>query len=537
MNGLPPNSVLAYNHSCKTSATEALVTSGEGALNGLGCIMCPGMVRPELANREISPEIPLDRVLPVRPRRAAYCFWVGTALLSLCCGCFHGRTADEPAVQVAEGEHWSEPGEPTGAASGSAAEPSALPPPPRAPDARDAVYRQRTSPGWPAIFGPTHDAVAPEIDLVLQWPTEGPPEQWRKEIGTGYSAPVALGEQLVIFHRIDQEEILESLDPETGERQWQFRHPTDYTCRVAYSDGPYSTPVLADGCIYAVGAEGVLLCLDREDGSLVWQRRLHDDYPVEPGFYPVAASPAPVDDRLILNLGSREAEAGVLAIDRQTGATLWTATRHGASCATPRAATMHGRRFVFVWTEEALVSLDPDNGRVYWETPFGARNRQTIHGTSPVVWNDLVFVSGFQIGALCMRVLPDGSGEEVYRAEPKTLDSQYNNLVCLDGFVYGFPTVGRGLRCLELATGEIAWTWRSRLRNASSIAVGNTLLMLDERGRLATVDVSPEGAAPRSITPNPRLPGRCFTGPIVHRGLLYLRSDTTLACLDLRAPK
>lgn len=445
------------------------------------------------------------------------------------CGC----GARHPKVQVLEDAESFEPS----ISEGQDAATVVTPRPPRQPDGRDVVYRERPSPGWPAIFGPTDDSVAPETDLVLDWPPAGPPEQWRKEIGTGYSAPVALGDRIIVFHRIGDEEIVECLDSETGVSLWQFRHPTAYTCRVAYSDGPYSTPALAGGRVYAVGAEGVLLCLALEDGSLLWQRNLHRDYPVDAGYYPVATSPVVEGDRLILNLGSREAGAGIIALDKGTGATLWTATHFGASCATPRVAAMHGRRFAFVWTAEALVSLDPDNGQVLWDVAFGARNPHTIHGTSPVVWDDLVFVSGYQIGALCMRVLPDGSGVEAYRGDAKTLDSQYNNLVCLDGFVYGFPTVGKGLRCIELATGRIAWTWRSRLRNASSIAVGKTLLMLDERGRLATVDVAPRGAAPRSIIVEPRFSGQCFTGPVLHRGLLYLRSDTTLACLDLRETK
>jgi len=442
------------------------------------------------------------------------------------CGC----GTDNAARQAADDTRWADPAEPD-------QEAAIQPAPPRPHDARDPVYCQRPSAGWPAIFGPTGNSIAPETDLVLDWSSAGPCEQWRKEIGTGYSAPVALGDRLIVFHRLGDAEIVECLDPESGDSSWQFRHPTDYRCRVAYSDGPYSTPVLADGRVYAIGAEGVLLCLNLHDGSLIWRRPLHDDYPVEPGFYPPAASPIVEGDRLILNLGSREAQAGVIAIDRLTGATLWTATGYGASCATPRAATIHGRRYVFVWTAEALVALDPSDGDVCWEAAFSARNPQTIHGTSPVVWNDLVFVSGFQVGALCMRVLPNGRGVEQYRLESKMMDSQYNNLVVLDGFVYGFPTVGQGLRCIELATGRVAWTWRSRLRNASSIAVVNTLLLFDERGRLATVDVTPRGAVPRSATTDSRMAGRCFTGPVLHRGLLYLRADTVLACLDLREPK
>jgi outer membrane protein assembly factor BamB len=392
----------------------------------------------------------------------------------------------------------------------------------------------RSSSGWPTLFGPFHNSISLENDVVTDWPPGGPPQKWRRPIGKGYSAPVGLGDRLVVFYREGDREIVECLDAESGATRWTFPYPSAYSPRTPYSDGPYSTPVLEETRVYALGAEGKLHCLDLGRGTEIWARRLCDDYEVVEGLFAVATSPLVDGDRVIVNVGGRARGAGIVALDKHSGRTLWTATRDGASCATPRAATIHGRRYVFVWTFDALVSLDPESGHVGWRIPFRAHHPDTINASSPLIENDVVFVSGYQLGSLCVRVLPDRTYRELWRGKKRVLDSQYNNLVGVDGYVYGFSTIGRSLRCVELLTGRLMWKWRSRVRHGASIAVDGRLLLFGERGRLASVDIDPRRPVPRSMTDDAVLPGRCFTAPALHRGLLYLRNEETLVCFDLR---
>lgn len=430
--------------------------------------------------------------------------------LVVCAGCDSGPSQAEPAVSTIR------PVEP----------PSAAPP---------AARNFGQVPGWPGLFGPEQDGTSPETDVVTEWPETGPPILWSRPLGQGYSAPVAIDGRLVLFHRLGDEEVVECLDARTGEPQWSFRDPTAYACPVAYSSGPYSTPVLDRDYVFAWGAEGRLHCLSLQDGQRIWSRPLHDEYAVEPGTFPVASSPLLDGERLILNVGGRQTGAGIVALDKHTGRTLWTATGDGPSCATPRTATMHGREFAFVWTCENLVALDSASGHVWWKIPFRANHPDTINATSPVVSGDVVLVSGYQLGSLCVRVLPDGGYEELWRGNKQILDSHYNNLICRDGYVYGFGTVGGGgLRCVELATGRLAWRWKSRLRNAALIAVGQRLILFDERGRLGSVAVSPQACRPVSQTARGLLSGRCFSAPALCGGLLYVRDEEELRCLDLR---
>jgi outer membrane protein assembly factor BamB len=391
--------------------------------------------------------------------------------------------------------------------------------------------------------------VSCELAIALDWGEEGPVVAWRRPIGEGYSAPIVWGQELILFYREADEEVVECADAETSATRWTFRYPTTYKCPVEYSSGPYSTPVLETPPqvvhpgfgpagtvrrVYAWGAEGRLHCLDAQRGTLVWSRGLHDDYVVEPARFPVASSPLLMSDRVILNLGSQAAAAGILALDKNTGATIWTATQDGASHATPVAATVHGREYVFVWTAQHLTALDPQSGHVWFQIPYSAKDPGTLHATSPIVHGDVVLVSGYQLGCLAIRVLPDGGYQELWRGSPTVLDSHYNNLICQDGCVFGFGTYGGGLRCVDLATGQLRWTSKSRLRNAASIAVGDRLLLFDERGRLGAVRATAEGCESLAATRQGLLAGRCFSAPALSAGRLYLRNESELICLDLR---
>ena len=418
-----------------------------------------------------------------------------------------------------------------------------------------AAPQGHAEPSWPGLFGPDGDSVSRQGAVAMDWGEAGPAVAWRRPLGLGYSAPVVLGHRLVLFYRQGDEEVVECADADSGETCWTFRYPTAYQSPVNYSSGPYSTPLLdkaassrsgtdpapaADSAaagqtrVYAWGAEGRLHCLGLDRGTLCWSRSLLDDYPVEPGLFPVASSPLLAGERLIVNLGAGAAGAGVVALDKHTGQTLWTATQDGPSCATPKAATIHGRPYVFVWTAQHLTALDPASGRVWWQIPFSANIPEKIHATSPLVSGDVVLASGYHLGCLCVRVLPDEQYEELWRGGPSVLDSHYNNLICQAGCVFGFGTVGGGLRCVDVADGRLRWTWKSRLRNAASIAAGDQLILFDERGRLASVRVTPEGCEPIAVMQRGLLAGRCFSAPALSDGRLYLRNEEELVCVDLR---
>ena len=128
-----------------------------------------------------------------------------------------------------------------------------------------------------------------EAGLLDIWPTNGPRIKWSKKIGTGYGAPSIRNANLVVHHRIGNEEIVESFKQSSGESLWRYGYPSAFVDPYGYNDGPRASPLLTSNRVYTFGAEGKLLCLDRNTGNVVWQRDTAKEWDIPPAFFPASA--------------------------------------------------------------------------------------------------------------------------------------------------------------------------------------------------------------------------------------------------------
>jgi outer membrane protein assembly factor BamB len=402
--------------------------------------------------------------------------------------------------------------------------------------AKDIGASQSRSDDWPGLLGPRQNATISGRECSFDWPEAGPKVAWRSPLGTGYSAPVAVGQSLIVFHRVADEECIDCLDTVSGERRWRYSYPTQFVCRFEYSNGPYSTPVIAGDRVVAWGAEGWLHCLRLADGEMIWKRQLSSEFDVPKRDFPVAASPLVEGNLLVLNVGGTRGESGMVALDCDTGETRWTATTEPAAYATPVAATIHDRRFVFALGYDHLIALDSANGNIYWQIEFHAKNRNLgkFNATSPLVVEDRVLVSAYAAGTLCVQVLPDGGYRQLWRTSPRNLDSQYTPLIARGTGVFGFASRQRSLTLLDRDTGEVRWSWPSEIgRDAQMFAVEDRLILLGESGQLAIVSTLDAPPTVTSITPQPLLDGPCFATPIVAGSRLFARNEKEVICCDL----
>jgi outer membrane protein assembly factor BamB len=401
----------------------------------------------------------------------------------------------------------------------------------REPQPSVSSHNQPETSGWPNLFGPHHNSHSTETAARVTWPPTGPTVPWRVPVGTGYSSPITDGAHVFVSHRIGDREIVECFAAETGGSLWKSDFPTTFVCKVAYSDGPYSTPVLRDGRLFVMGAQGQLRCLGAADGRLIWERLLQPEYGLTDGTFPISTSPFPHGELLIVNVGGKQ--AGIVAFKQATGEPVWSATSDAASCATPVAAEIHGREHLFVFTYEGLTFLTPGAGDVLWKFPYRPKNPETIIATSPVVHGELVIASGYQLGTLCVRVREDGHFEQQWH-EPRALDSQYNNLICHDGLLFGFSAIDKTLRCVDVATGKLHWKWRSKLGRGNMIVVNGHLLIVGQAGHFGSLRINVRKPECVALTSAPLLEGPVYAAPALCQGRLYLRNEMELVCVDLR---
>lgn len=393
--------------------------------------------------------------------------------------------------------------------------------------------------GWPNLFGPSHQSVIQDPQIRRDWNGVVPTKLWSIPVGTGYSSPVILNDKIIVVHRFQDLEIIECFAVEDGSSLWKFTFPAAYACQYEYSSGPYSTPVLFDGKLIAVGQAGLTHCLDLNDGSLIWSRDLFRDFGLEPGEWPVAASGIVSHDQFIFNLGAVKSNAGVVALDVRTGQTTWASSTRSAGHATPNRINVGGKEYLIVVTGDGLSSFDPLTGEEKWFFPFRRKKAETYNAVSPIVAEDRVLmVTGPGPGLLALQVNPDGSANEQWR-DRRILDSQYTNLLSIGEFVFGFTPMRQGgpeMRCIDIKEKRLCWKWKAGLGRAMIVGSHNTIFILGEKGILAGIETST--AEPREVfrTASPILAGPCYSAPAIYQAKLFARNEKELVCYDLGMP-
>ena len=385
---------------------------------------------------------------------------------------------------------------------------------------------------WPQILGPDRCGVAAADEtLAASWPAAGPPVAWRLDVGAGYAGVAVVGARAILFHRRGDREVVEAVDATTGTTIWTSGHATTFRPQVGGGDGPLCTPVVHDGTVVTFGAQGVLSAHDLATGDRRWSRRTHREFAAAEGYFGAGSTPLVVGDRVIVNVGGRD-DAGIVAFDLATGATLWQRSAEAASYSAPVTVDVGGAPHVLMVTRLSCLLLDPVTGDERWRFPFGQRG-PTVNAAAPVVWGDrLLVTSAYGIGCVCA-AFDRAAAKPVWQGAGP-LATQYCTPVLVDGHFYCLD--GRDdlppadFVCVEAATGREAWRERG-------FGYG-TLLAADGKLVVATTDgelvlVRPDPARLATLARCRPLPGTVRALPALAGGRLYLRDYATLICLSL----
>ncbi|MBX3745357.1 MAG: PQQ-binding-like beta-propeller repeat protein [Verrucomicrobiae bacterium] len=401
---------------------------------------------------------------------------------------------------------------------------------------------------WPNYRGPNHDGISTEKLVATSWPASGPRTLWRVPTPDGFSSfTVANGRAFTLVNReIDgvTRETVVALDAATGQELWAFPMAVPAyghdggnagTPDNSGGDGPRSTPTLDGNRVYALDSRLLLVCLDVATGEPVWRKNVLREYGGRVITWGGAASPVIEGHRIFVATASSEEGQSMIAVDKNSGETLWKSGDDKMTHATPVVATLHGQRQVIFFTQAGLTALHPDTGAILWqqEHPF-----RISTAASPIVVGDLVYASAaYERGAGLYRIGRDGSRftSTTVWMKPNALMNHWSTPVHHDGHLYGLfghANYGRNpLQCIELATGEIKWS-QDGFGPGNVTLVDGHLIVLGDAGQLVLAEASP--AAYREKARANVVSGKCWTTPTYAGGLLYVRSTVEGVCLDLR---
>lgn len=355
---------------------------------------------------------------------------------------------------------------------------------------------------WPQWGGPHGDCSWREEGIVDKLSEGLLPRKWSTPIGEGYSGP-AVADGLVYItdrQRAQETERVLCLDAETGKEIWKHEYKVTYT--IQYPAGPRATPVIDAGRVYTIGAQGDMYCFDARDGNVLWQKSFEKDFQTELPTWGMAAAPLIDGDQAITLVGGAKG-ALVVSFDKATGEELWRALDDpDVGYSPPRIFTFGKTRQLIIWHPSAVTSLNPANGKKYWDVPFKVRSGLTAPSAQQS--GNRLFVTSFYNGPLMIEVSRDGlsakvawKGDSNSERDTDGLHSIIPTPIVTPDYIYGVCSYGQ-LRCLDATTGKRIWetfaaTGHDRWWNAFLIPNGDRVFIHNEQGDLIIAKLSPDG--------------------------------------------
>ncbi len=341
---------------------------------------------------------------------------------------------------------------------------------------------------WPQILGPARNGIAAEEHLLTDWPADGPAELWSYPVGSGYAGPVVVGNELYLYHRIENQERLERLDATTGKSLWQIDFPASYSGGVNPDNGPRCVPLVHDQCVYVFGASGDMHSVARETGKARWSREVGTEYSASDGYFGFGSTPIALGNVLLVNVGGPD-NAGIVALSLETGETIWKATDDQASYSAPTSAVLEGKVHAIFATRYQALAILPETGDVRFRIPFGRRG-PTVNAATPLVLDNRLFLTS-SYGVGCALVDIGSPVPAVAWTTDNLLSCHYNTPIHVNGHLFGVhgrEDVGRAeLRCVDLANRQVKWSVPD-FGVANLILADGILLILKVDGTLLLAD-------------------------------------------------
>lgn len=387
---------------------------------------------------------------------------------------------------------------------------------------------------WPQWRGPGREDRSPDTGLLKSWPEGGPRQVWvNSDVGLGYSGYSVVGDRLYTMGLRGDQEFVIAVNVKDGKEVWASpagaRYPNNW------GDGPRCTPTVDGDRVYAMGGQGVLVCLEGRTGSQVWSISMVNDLGGRLQTWGYTESPLIVGDLVICTPGG--AGGTLAALDKKTGELRWRSQEvtDEAQYSSPILVRQGRKDQVVQLVMKRFFGVDAASGKLLWNVEFPGR---TAVIPTPVHHDGIVYVTaGYGVG--CKAVRLSAAGPEVLYADNKVMKNHHGGVVRVGDHVYGYSE-GVGWVCQELATGKEVWASKALGKGAIHFADGMLYCIAEDSGEVALVEATPAGWSeksrfrlnPQTTRRNPQ--GRIWTHPVVVNGRLYLRDQELLHAYDVK---
>lgn len=379
---------------------------------------------------------------------------------------------------------------------------------------------------WAQWRGPQRNGISPETGWLATFPEEGPKVLWKANVGLGFaSVTVAGGRAFTTGNEEDKDSVF-AFDAVTGKALWRytFDHPVD---AKYYEGGTSASPTVDGDRVYTLSKRGHLHVFEAATGAVVWKKNIAEEVGAKMPTWGWASSVLVDGDQLVVNVGT----LGV-ALTKSDGQVRWKTGPGESGYATPVPYEQDGEKLYLVFAAKELAAIRADTGARVWSHKW--QTSYDVNAADPVVVGPkrILVSSGYDRGGALLE-LRGGKPEVVW--ENKNVRSMQNAGIVLGDYLYAIDgNNGKAqLRCLEVATGKVLWTFKDPNHGALTAADGR-LIVIGEKGELFVGEAKPEG-----FTPSARAQvsgGKFWTVPVLANGRLYIRnSEGLVTCLEMTA--
>ena len=384
---------------------------------------------------------------------------------------------------------------------------------------------------WPGWRGPRLDGTSLERELPTKWSaTEN--ILWKTELpGSGHASPIVWGDRIFTVAALAESEDrqLLCLDRQNGALLWQttvLQAPREQVHRL--NTHASSTPATDGERVFTAFLDVAQAVVAAHDfaGKERWLKRV-GPFASKHGF---CSSPILFKDKVIVNC-DHDGDGYLVALARTDGRELWRIARPNKtrSYCTPIIRHAAGRTQMVLSGSKCIASYDPETGKQIWIV-----DGPTDQFVASPVYSEktgLFYITGGFPDHHIMAIRPDGSGNvtntHVVWHHHNAAGVSYVPSPIIEGDWF-LVTDDRGVaHAFDAKNGDIVWSEKFGRSHASIVSAAGLLYFMNDAGVCRVVKPAEKFA---TVATND-LGEPSSASPALSNGQIFLRTDKALYCI------
>lgn len=391
--------------------------------------------------------------------------------------------------------------------------------------------------------GPNRDGIFPETQLLKKWPEGGPALILKIEgVGRGYSQPVVYNNVIYITGiKQDTMDVLSSFDLK-GNLIWETNY--GHAWSGTYPD-TRSSPTIENNRIYLVSGMGEVVCLNLQDGKIIWSHNPFKDFKGKSRAWGIAESVLLTDKNAVSVIGGPETT--VVAYNKTDGSLAWKTKSVGGARAysSPLLIERGGQKLILAQASEYLMGINPDNGEFIWTyKTIDHFKGKTDNGrgdftNTPLYHDGSIFItSGYEQPGVMLSLAEDGKFVS-FKWENTNLNTHHGGVILIGGNIYGSNWLNNALGrwvSINWETGTLNWI--NEWNNKGSIISADGLIYIyeEKNGNIALVQPDTKVLKIISTFKIKEGTGMHFAHPSIYNGKLLVRHGDVLMLFNIKSP-